>query len=87
MFHPLSLLTDQRSSHFNMYMLTGIHLYLELCECLSVYFEEVGYVGIHNLALGKLSEDICMCRILILSGSAMNYSFNKFYLQKIHLSL
>lgn len=57
-------------------------LYLGTWVCLSGYFEEVGYLGIYNLALGKLSEDICMCRILILSGSVMNYSFSKFYLQK-----
>ena len=87
MFHPLSLKQIKEAV-----ILTCIFSqeYVCICVrvCLSVYFEEVGYVGKHNLALGKLSEDICMCRILILSGSVMNYLFNKFYLLKsIFLSL
>lgn len=77
--------TDQGSCHFNVHYAhreMSVSGNVCVCVCLSVYFEEVGYVGIHNLALGNLSEDICMCRILIPSGSVMNYSFYKFYLQK-----
>lgn len=65
-------------------VLTRFILYLVKVS-LWVCFEEVGHVGIHDLALGKMSEDICMRGILISPGSEMNYSFDKFYLQKIHL--